>query len=199
MDVRKRIALGLMALPAILTVSAVIILSQRVEPVPAGLEPIRATAGAGDSGASATIIVENGMFRDEAARYYLKIPGGWVAGNYPGLFLSPDAEGLVGYADTRGMALMVDRSPKDAAVGVAEWLAQTGEERHLTRRLDALTVDGRPALLYEANWDTQGKAITAFVDDRDSVLRISCFHPTSGSGQACMDVMAELLPTAQLE
>lgn len=199
MNIQKRISLSLIILAAVLLASAGIIVSQGFEPVPSGQEPLRATPVASDAAITARITIESGIFHDETARYSLKIPDGWIVGNYPGLFLSPDAEGLVGYADTKGMALMVDRSSKDATLNLSNWLLQTGEERFLTRPLTTLSAGDKPTLLYEANWDTQGNAITAFVDGRNSVLRISCFHPADAPNSPCLDILSQLLPTVRLD
>jgi predicted Zn-dependent protease len=142
------------------------------------------------------------VYHDPLIGYSIRIPPGLtVIGNYPGVFRSPDEEGIVGYADTKGIAITVNKQPNDTKTSIMNWFSQEDRMRYLIREPQQTVIVGRPAVQYEANWDTLGVAIGVLIASGDQIFQIDCFYP-QGSTQdkeRCQKILPEVLQSLHIE
>lgn len=139
---------------------------------------------------------KDGIYTDPLFGYSLKVPIGWIVSDIePGLFYTPDSEGLVGYADTKGMAIMVNVLQNDAQIPLADWFLQEDWKNYLVGYIQQINISKNDAILYEADWDTLGYAIGSLISNKNRIFRIDCFYPRNSTEtkQKCQGVLLETL------
>jgi len=161
---------------------------------PPGIEALR------EPGSEPTL--ENGVYHDPKLGYSIKVLDGWEVHNrYPGIFRSPDEEGLVGYADTKGMTIKVSKRANDAQVPLTDWFSQEEWKRYLVGEPQQTLKSGRPAIEYEADWGTLGHSISTLIAVDDQIFNIDCFYPRDSSRdrERCQDTLSTVLQTLQFD